>query len=497
MAWGAENQSNRQAFAAELPGQKSLLVDEALLTKMFLDDSIALSQTNANIQRAKFENSQFREKFQSELYANANHEDSNEKALFIFAPVFGPSHNANVGVRKQFALGVNTSVEAFAVQLSTNDRFIYEATQVGARVNLEIDVWKNFLGQLDRAGLISNEVKSRRIEIESELQKISSLIDVKKIYWSWVANEESLRLSKELIQSAEQQLRDSKSRLRAGAGDRGEVARYEAQLESRRGSLLLFELQRETLISLLRQQIPSLSEYQISIKPIEVEKAQSGYDQCANSIIQLRQYDEKATFVPIVVELLRLEYLENRRQAERYSGLDMKVVGRLQTTGTSPGYPGAERDFREDRRRGYAVGLQVTLPIDGVQENSEKKLLAAQKAAYEAQSRRLESQLFATHQEARKNLKTVSDALRRQANKSKFLLVNLDEMKNKFSQGRVSVSNLIFEQDTYFQSMIQEIDLKLQAVHALYDYFKLFPKHQCPMNQIDQSAQLNEMEQKS
>ena len=460
-----------------------LVVDEELLTKLFIEDSVARDLADANIQRAQFENSQFREKFQTELYARANHEDSNEKALFEFAPVFGPAHNAQFGVRKNFALGVSAEIETFSVQLSTNDRFIYEATQVGARVNFAVDLWKNFMGRLDRAGLIANEVKSRRIEIESELQKIASLIDIRKMYWSWVATEESLKLAKELIQTAEQQLKDARVRFKASAGDRGEVARYEAQLESRRGSLLLFELQRETLISMLRQQIPSLNEYRLTIAPVRVDRAQKSYDQCAQSIIDLVEFNEKSTFIPIVIEMLRLEYLENRRQAERYSKMDLQLIGRAQTTGTGQSYPGAERDFLNERRQGYAVGIQVTVPLDGTQENSEKKLLAAQKAAYEAQSRKLETQLVATHQEARRNLLTVSEALRRQSDKSKYLLINLEEMRKKFNQGRVSVSNLIFEQDTYFQSMIQEIDLKLQAVHALYDYFKLFPKHPCPMNQ--------------
>ena len=64
------------------------------------------------------------------------------------------------------------------------------------------------------------------------------------------------------------------------------------------------------------------------------------------------------------------------------------------------------------------------------------------------------------------------------------LETSLGVSEQKYRQARIGLSNLIFEQDNFFNSKLQEIDTKHQIIHLVYDYFKTFDAFPCSVNRL-------------
>ena len=50
---------------------------------------------------------------------------------------------------------------------------------------------------------------------------------------------------------------------------------------------------------------------------------------------------------------------------------------------------------------------------------------------------------------------------------------SLKTTRRKYRQARITINQMINEQNQLFSSRLNEIDTKLQVIHALYDYFKV------------------------
>ena len=65
---------------------------------------------------------------------------------------------------------------------------------------------------------------------------------------------------------------------------------------------------------------------------------------------------------------------------------------------------------------------------------------------------------------------------------------SLKKTKRTYKQARGSLNSYILEQENLFNSELQLIDTKRQILHLLFDYFKVFTRHPCDINQ-DQGVQ--------
>jgi len=57
-------------------------------------------------------------------------------------------------------------------------------------------------------------------------------------------------------------------------------------------------------------------------------------------------------------------------------------------------------------------------------------------------------------------------------------------MKKKYRQGRISVSELVNDQNSLFNSELSTINTELMVIEILLDYFAIFPETQCAFNMI-------------
>lgn len=473
-------------FFASHVAYGDVLTEEKVL-ELFRSQSTLQMRTKSAKSQSELTASLVKEMYQPRLETSINYRKTDELGG-SFQPFLSPSTELSLGVVKKTSLGMALDAKIFGDQSSLQNGSIKDETRVGARLGLQVDLWKNIFGRLDRATLASAEATRKRLEIQNSITEKSQENLLRKIYWSLVSVEESIALSKELLKSAEKQAADAEQRLRAGISDRGEVAKYKSQTESRRGSLLLYQNERELLLQEFEKVFTGFQSSQWKVTLANRVQKESEIEKCLVKIKSQPEADRQATFFDESVELLKQEQEAELVLAKKHSDVDVSLIGQVQTSGLGTGASAAQDNFRKDRKSGYGVGLQVSIPIGSVQSNSEKYLIAVKENLLSAEAAELENQLKSTHNTIVKSISLLYQGISAQQANSNSLKVSVEEMQKKYRQGRIPISAVTLEQDSYFQSKLQEITLKKQIAHTMLDYFSVFTEFNCQWNLISKGA---------
>lgn len=488
------NRSRTQAppeLSAEIDQIESLRT-KSLTERMVIDfyrkGSVASREEQAQRSQSELSANLTEEDYAPKLFSSTSYQDSNELAPNPFQPILSPYVDFGAGVEQSLPAGAKLSAELFGVQYSFRGGAlpftVQNATQVGLRAKANFDLWKNFMGSLDRAKLHSARARAAKAQVQHRVNVKKQEIELRKLFWSFVSAVSSVDLATDLIHSAVKQLTDAKIRFREGAADAGEVARYESQVESRKSSKLVAMYNREILLSQFERQFPGFraSEYKVDIPSLYA--TQPLVDQCIDQISKSRTVDLSTTHFDELIGALREEMSAELRIAEKHSDIDIALNGQYQSTGVSNSFELASANFREELRGGVQVGLKLTIPLGDTKATSEKHLIAAKKNSLEAQSLRLETDLRSTHETMLKSLAFLSAGLKSQIANSKSLEINLKESERKYKQGRIPLTTLITEQDQLFQSRLNEFELRKLIAHTVLDYFSVFSDFKCAWNAI-------------
>ncbi len=425
-------------------------------------------------------------KYDSVVSMSFNYDSSRENAIMPFALVFQPQTLAQAMVQKKLTHGIAVQAGVFGQQMSTADRFIDNATQVGTRVGVEFDLWKNFLGRIDRSEYQSTALQKEITELQTNVSRKNYFIEIRKAYWSLVANELSSELSQELIKTAERQYRQARKQVQEGVGDRGDVQRSFAQVQARKTSLLQFEYQKENLLTYLRAMIPKLPKSTITVDAKNIVKTEEATLMCLTSILSLEKVNDQHSSLGTIISKLGDQKKWELKKTEAVDDIDVKLVAEYQASGVDNKYSKAVENYSDDYRDGYKVGLQVQIPLGSQRSNLKKSQLRATQARLDAESYSLRLQLDAEHKKIREGIRLLKLALDSQSKTVQSLNLSLNSTKRKYQQARVPLNTYILEQDNLFNTKLLVINTRLQILHLLLDYFKVFTNHPCPLNQMSE-----------
>lgn len=459
-----------------------VLLTENELIKRAKKTTPRSQQIQAQKQGAAAENFATRSQYDPKVDASYSYASSREDAIIQFAPVFQPQKLMNIGVSKNTSLGAKVSTNLFSQQISAPRVGINNATQVGVQLGLEIDIWKNIMGRLDRSQLQSASLNKQISDLKAEIDQHGFVLDMRKVFWSLIANEVSLNLSKQLVKTAEQQLNESKRKLREGLGDSGDVARNQAQLQSRESSVLVFSYQKEILISQLRSMIPELQSLPFTINRLEARDMEGRAQQCMAQIASQKKLNTNFSRYSEITALLDSKKEHDLRVARATDSFDVKLQAQYQASGVNGSYSDAYDRLTDEFKNGYQVGVALKIPLGGDITRSREARVSATQSQILSQKESLSLQLKAEHEKIQRAMTLLIKASESQTATIKNLEKSLNRTKRKYKQARVSLNTFILEQDNLFSSQLQLIDTKRQILHLLLDYFKVFSKHPCEIN---------------
>lgn len=391
--------------------------------------------------------------------------------------------NYSVGLVKPTRYGVDAGLKVFG-EKATN-AFVSDAATNGVVLSLSMDLYQDFLGRRTSSNLKKGSLSVKRAELEKKAGLKTFESNIRKLYWSLVANEERRNLLTSLTKAAEKQYRESVRKKRSGAADAGEVARFHSQWSTRQSNLLSLDYQKSEILRSLKELLPDLNGKSISLGKYNVEGTIREVLACTEVIRMYPKAPFKNTPYDEIVQYLEQEYNLDKKMTSRYSGPDLRLVGEFSNVGRGTGFSEGRENFYDDSKPRTSISLKFSMPLDRKKGRTKETINLLNKARYQAQIQENLSRVDAYHSETVKLITTLREVLKSQRNTNKYLSQSLKVSNKKYKQARISLQELISEQESHLQSQLSEIDSKLTIVNTLVDYFGIYTETPCKFNRAD------------
>ncbi|WP_408096951.1 TolC family protein [Peredibacter sp. HCB2-198] len=473
-------------------------LSENLIQEVARKGAPQLDQIEAAFQASSVRKGEEKEKYAPELFGQGIYSETNERALIEFSPIFSPVKQVQLGVRQNLAYGFDSRLSLITDQRSSSSSpiigHIKDATTTTLAFTMQMDLWRNLFGRMTKNKVESLELENKKAAIEKDIQTKAFRLSLRRIYWSLVANQESLDRSEALLKSAQTQAKETELQFKSSVAEADEVARTKAQVASREGTITFLKYQRETYFTQLRNLLPEFSKQDLVLAPYDLNKTIDEVLACTGVIgrekgtpYQFTQYDEA---VAMIKEVRSRQAIYN----SRYADADVKLFGTVKATGVSldevgtqkyrGSYQGSIDDIQDHNRTGYEVGVLFTMPLGSVKEGTQrakelyddKRLLASIDAT--------DAQVVNTHQEFMRSIGLLNDVIRSQKLTAQELEKRLKGMRRKYEQARVSVSDMVQDQDAFLNAELATINTQLQILNTIFDYLVVFPETPCEFNRI-------------
>lgn len=470
-------------FSLQVFGQEIKLNEKLIEDIVKSGSPPTLQEIESSLLNTKSNLSQFNDQFKVFGTTGGSYTKTNEEPLISFQPIFSPQSEFSIGAQKSFQSGfqVSSAVGAFK-----NDYTLLGVDSTGTVSNISvaatIDLWKNLFGKLSKARGETLALSLQSAKLQKSVQTQVFLNRVRGLYWQLVGNEESLKISEALLESAKRQVKDAVNRYKNSVADKGEVARYRAQVatrESQRTSLLF---QRQQILMALRQLLPEFQGKKVILGDVNLNQATQSVLQCVGMIqskvetpIQYSLYDD-------LNELLKSIRKQQTKVAEGYSKPEVTLKTQFKTSAVDESTMDAFDESINEDRRGFSVGLQVNVPI-GFQD-TKKQLVKVEELKADYQIKEREAILNSQHAFIKESIGYLLSAIQSQGVSKDNLEIRVADVKKKYKQGRISVTEFITDQDNLLQTELQIVETKLLVVKTLLDYFSIFTHTPCAFNRI-------------
>ncbi len=466
----------------QLSGEGFALTEKEALN--LLNDSPKWQQIEAEKSRGELNLALLDEVFQTALTSSFNYITSEERQLNSFIPVTSPIKQFNLGVNRPTSYGATFGVRSQFEQTSNN--FVHHNSTAVVGIQASLDLYRDFLGRLSRAGLERGSVSKQISQIQGTIAQDNLKMSLRKLYWSWVANKESQLLMQQLIGFSEKQVNEAVNRQSSNIADRGEVARYRSQLSSRKATLLSLEFQERMLLRTLKEILPQTADKKLQLAPYSLQATLGEVLSCTMYIGTQAKAPAEHGYYDDVYELLRTDAELQDKITSKHDAIDVKLQTEYRAIGKDFSYSDAWTDLSDEQRKGFQLGLMVNIPLGGKKGDTEDIKRKVEQGTTLNLARDQQSKLESMHAEVVNSLRLLKEVLSNQEENSRQLKISLETSRKKFQQARLTVQQLVQEQDGLLQSDLDVINTKLTVVHTLLEYFSVFPQTPCPLNNRNQ-----------
>lgn len=472
----------------------ALEITEKSLIELAKKESPKLDEIKSRLLGAESTYKEADDSLSANAYGGYDHTTTNEKAIVPFFPVYSPINRYQIGVKKNFKYGLSADISASVDQRSganNNTEFkdihttIYDLT-------LNFDLWQDLFGKLTRAKLDNAKLSYQSSKLQSKIEEKSFVLAVRRLYWNLVGNNEKIKISKDLLKQAEKQAADARRRRRNSIADAGEVARYESQVASRKGSLLLLEYQREQFYKALTDLVPALAGEEIVLGKYSVDESIFDVLACTQVIAKEKSVPYKYTDYDEMTKLLKTIQRNQAKLDASYDDIDVKLSTSFRQIGVASeansdstiytgSYDESLEDMANNDRSAFQAGLMVTIPL-GSQAKTAKVKEEYNKRRLDANIKSTDNNIVNTHNQIARQISILQEVIKTQRLNSDKLNIRLKDMRKKFAQARISVTSLIQDQDALLNSDLSIIDTQLEILNTLLDYFTIFTDTPCGFN---------------
>lgn len=479
IAWTIELWSQVPPASQEL---QTIQINEKILWENIIKSSPTVMQLEASFLGQEFQHSSFKDNFNTNFEFNGYYAQTKEKQLNRYVPVTSPIQQYSLGIKKNTLGGMQVGAKLYTSQTSNN--FFTKGTTSGISAQIALDLYKDIGGKISKARNENLKLSKEISQIDSQIKIKSFFSNVRKLYWALVANNESMKLTQELIKHSQKQVEEALKRLKSRVADEGEVSQYQSQLASRQSQMLYLQYQRENIFQQIKEFLPDFSDKEIQLGKYNIDETVNNVLACTVQIKSFNQTPLDYTKLDELVVLLKNQYSQEEKITDTYSDMDLKLMGQYDSIGKDFSFSDSFTDLSDNGKSAFNVGLQLTIPLGSNIKDSREIKKKLDKKRYISQIDSNIAKMQAYHTQLVKSIDLLRKVVAAQKQNTLYLEKSLRTSQKKYNQARINVQQLVQEQDMYLQSSLQEIDVKTQVINTLLDYFSVFTETPCTFNEF-------------
>ncbi len=438
------------------------------------NNSAAIENIKAKFLASKLDKSQYLENFQPNLTADASYFKTNESNFIEYAPVASPVSSFAVGAKKillqVFLLVYTTILKKEKYGKFGSDAYNYVS------IEFTMDLYKNLFGKDSKSRILYLKYQEDLAKIQKEIDIEIFLISVFRKYLEILLNHEAIKVSQKILENYKVQEMDMKKRYKDGIADLSDVKRSSSQVSMQNVNILNLINKEELLFLDLRNLLPSISGKKIEISDYDIKNYDNYFSKIISIISNNKSMPLNYTKYDDALKILYKSYKKEMNFTDNYDNLDLEFYSSYNHFGNNSTNKKALQDINKDPRVSYETGIRLNIPLGNKKTDSKDTMILAQKSAFLAQKRQDMAKIESYHLQSINNIAILRKSQKFQKQNS----LNLKEIsvlsKKKYKQARISIRDLIDDQDLYFQSILKELEIKSIMMNQILDYMIIFTK---------------------
>ena len=302
------------------------------------------------------------------------------------------------------------------------------------------------------------------------------------IYWKMILKTKELDFYKIMIEQSKKNLNNIQKRYKNHIADAGDLARAKANVKLRKTQYKNIEIELENLKKSLKYYIPELMDKNIIINNFDLTEIFASIMLCNTKIynntdkyINLTSYNK---YIKLMDKIIDGEL----KILSRENDFDVKLDLSANFRGIDENLSDSYNDFTNLERNEYSIGLKINKNIgnNGDDLKLEKIKLAKMNYNYNKQNTLANiDSFYGSYENIMKNMFASLNNLHLY---KENMETRLNSSKTKYNQGRLSLNDLIQDEDNLISANIQLIEMESVIIDTILQYLSVFDKTSCDFN---------------
>lgn len=458
-------------------------LNEYNLRSMLKETNPTIESINALIQQSVVNQKTFNRNYDFQVYGSGTYNKSNNDwTTYDFS---GTNNETNfaIGARKQSVYGMSGEI-SFGDNngnyhlYGQND---YDLNRSALSITYSIDLWKNFLGYQTLTNKLNLELNKKQSEINAYIEKNNFYYSMRRLYWQLVIKNKKLEFYKEMVNQAQKNLNIVQKKHKTYIADAGDLAKAKANLDLKKSDYNNAKVDIEQTIQQLKYYIPDLIDKKIIVNSFDLTDTFNEIKACNDGIYtgktsQWRNLTTYNEYINLMDEIIENEI----KIASREDDIDITLGLSANFRGVANERTDSYKDLKEFDRNDYSISLDVSKAIgfNGVEEDKIKLLKMNYNVNKNSTLANIGS-IYASYENVMRNMFSNLDSLRKYKKNMEETVKNANY---KYNQGRVSLTDLLDEQNNLINANIQLINMEGTIIDTLLQYLSIFDKTSCDFN---------------
>lgn len=467
--------------------QEKMIINEQKLKELMTNNVPSIEKINAMVVQSDLDLSQYNQKYSTTVNGQANYNGVDGSVFNGYQGQFNdPARNYGLSVNQNLPVGINLDVGIYNNFAKT---YNYQPTeyinsQYGSSLEakLTVDLWKNLLGYTERAEKLGLQLSQEETKEQAKLETTKFYNEIRKMYWQLSVNHSLTKIYETLINQAILQENNVRKMYRASVADRGDLARTTAVVNTRKADLASLQYNIEMIKKELSNLIPELNDKELEFDFGTFDGVENSIKACFNKIQTQKEVPLNATSYTKIIDYKDEKINANLKALERYSDPNITLEAKAASLGYGKENSDSFSDMSDVERKDYSIGLNISMPFGSAYSDTKENQMKVLKMQHNAEKKEIMSNLISYHNYFSVSMQKLMNVMEDQKAYRDNLIIRVESMRKKYNQGRVSLSELIQDEDSLFESELALVNSYYNIIASMIDYFSVFNDFECDFN---------------